>query len=283
MPHHLPDVNAIETCYDHIYLSPHLDDAALSCGGAIARHANAGQRVLVVTIGTGEPSAETAFSAFASHMHEQWQLAPAEAVRTRLNEDLAAMEVLGADSCWLGLLDAIYRMPLAYVNDETLFGDVAPDDNLGDQLGTILQTIYLRCPTAIYYAPLGVGNHVDHQVLFATAGNLARQGAAVAYYEDYPYVQQPGALAERLDRLGGVYHFLPSTLDIDATLARKIGAIESYTSQIGILFGSAEAMARQVTDYAEELRPEQGTYGERLWLSSRQSMEPSLRQPLLEA
>ena len=32
---------------DHLYLSPHFDDAALSCGGQIATWTAAGQSVLV--------------------------------------------------------------------------------------------------------------------------------------------------------------------------------------------------------------------------------------------
>ena len=40
---------------DHLYLSPHFDDAALSCGGQIATWTAAGQSVLVVTITGGDP------------------------------------------------------------------------------------------------------------------------------------------------------------------------------------------------------------------------------------
>ncbi|RMD73788.1 MAG: PIG-L family deacetylase, partial [Chloroflexi bacterium] len=36
--------------YRHIVLSPHLDDAALSCGGFIARATALGEPVLVVNI-----------------------------------------------------------------------------------------------------------------------------------------------------------------------------------------------------------------------------------------
>ncbi len=65
--------------------------------------------------------------------------------------------------------------------------------------------------------------------------------------------------------------FVSSTLDIDATLSRKIGAIAAYASQLGVLFGDAEQMSQLIKTYAEELRPEVGTYGERLWLLDLQS------------
>src|SRR5258705_8534487 len=83
----LEDLRQIHDGYDHIYLSPHLDDAALSCGGAIARHANAGARVLVVTLCTAAPPPAGPFSDFANAVHQSWGLASAEVVRARLRED----------------------------------------------------------------------------------------------------------------------------------------------------------------------------------------------------
>src|SRR6185295_15615325 len=79
----LEDLRQIHDGYDHIYLSPHLDDAALSCGGAIARHANAGARVLVVTICTAAPPSDGPFSDFANEVHQGWGLAPAEVYSVR--------------------------------------------------------------------------------------------------------------------------------------------------------------------------------------------------------
>ena len=39
--------------YNHVYLSPHLDDIALSCAGRIAAQVAAGELVLVVTVFSG--------------------------------------------------------------------------------------------------------------------------------------------------------------------------------------------------------------------------------------
>jgi LmbE family N-acetylglucosaminyl deacetylase len=63
--------------FDHIYLSPHLDDVALSCGGQIFLHTTAGQSVLVVTLMAGAPDADTAVSEFVQLLHQRWQLLPA--------------------------------------------------------------------------------------------------------------------------------------------------------------------------------------------------------------
>ncbi|MBX0327252.1 PIG-L family deacetylase [Oscillochloris sp. ZM17-4] len=266
MPHHYISPDDLAATYDHIYLSPHLDDAALSCGGSIARFVGAGQTVLVVNICAGSPPAAGPFSPFAQRMHRQWGLPPDEAVRRRTQEDVEALETLGADCLLLGLLDAIYRMPEAYVGDETLFGTVAPDDTLADSLRGQVAALAARYPAAIFYAPLGVGQHVDHQATYEVAVGLAQSGLSMAFYEDFPYVAVPGALDRRMAQIGGAEIFLPSVTGIDATLARKISAVEAYASQISTLFGDLATMAERVTAYAEGLRPEAGTYGERIWM-----------------
>src|SRR5512147_2981800 len=105
---HFEDLRQIDNNYDHVYLSPHLDDAALSCGGAIARYSESEARVLVTTICTAAPPPEASFSSFASELHHKWGLPAATAVEARLHEDTRAMEQLGADSYWVGMADAIY-------------------------------------------------------------------------------------------------------------------------------------------------------------------------------
>jgi LmbE family N-acetylglucosaminyl deacetylase len=264
---HTEDLRQVHDIYDHVYLSPHLDDAALSCGGAIARHSAAGARVLIVTICTATPPPEGPFSSFAEATHRQWGLPADQVVSARLHEDSLAMEYLGADSLWVGMLDAIYRQPTDYIDDATLFGTPVADDSLLPSLKTFVHALRDRVPRATLYAPLGVGNHVDHQITYAAA--RAGAGDAIAFYEDFPYVTKPDALNRRLHALEET--FVTSTLDIDATFARKIGAIAAYASQISSLFGDVEAMRRQIRDYAEGLRPDTGTYGERLWLLDAQS------------
>jgi LmbE family N-acetylglucosaminyl deacetylase len=260
---HIEHLDQLRDTYDHIYLSPHLDDAALSCGGAIARHTSAGAKVLVVTLCTAIPPSEGPFSPFAEAMHQRWALQPEEVVTARLHEETLALERLNADSYWAGMLDAIYRRPDAYNSDATLFGIPAVDDPLADAVSELIAQLRGRVPQATFYAPLGVGSHVDHLITFAAA--LRDHGEmTTAFYEDIPYVTKPGALDMRLSQLSG--HFVPSTIDIDATLTRKLGSIACYASQLYELFGGEEHMRQQITEYAEGLRPDNGTYGERLWL-----------------
>src|SRR4051794_39954438 len=200
---HIDDLSQIHDVYDHVYLSPHLDDAALSCGGAIARYSTTETRVLVVTICTATPPVEGPFSPVAQEFHSQWGLSPVEAVSVRLHEDNIAMERLGADNYLAGMSDALYRRPDAYTSRATLYGAPAPDDRLLPELKAFLRTLRLRLAHATFYAPLGVGNHVDHQLTYAAA--LDSVSDALAFYEDFPYVTKPDALERRLQALGSVF------------------------------------------------------------------------------
>jgi len=258
----LEDLRQIHDGYDHIYLSPHLDDAGLCCGGAIARHANAGARVLVVTLCTAAPPPDGPFSALAEAEHRGWGLAPAEVISTRLREDDLALARLDADTYRAGMLDAIYRRPDVYNTRDALFGTPAPDDPLLYSTRQLIAALHSRAPRATFYAPLGVGNHVDHQIVYAAACDGA--GAVMAFYEDFPYMLWNGAFEQRMRAIA--QPFVASTIDIDTTLKRKIGAISAYASQLGSLFADPAALAQIVSNYAENLRPESGTYGERVWL-----------------
>lgn len=261
------DLQALRGAYRHVYLSPHLDDAALSCGGAIGRQGEAGEGVLVVTICTGAPPPGGPFSDLARAFHAAWGLSPAEAVAARLREDEAAMAALGADALWVGELDAIYRHPAAYAARETLFSAPAPDDPLLPALRRLVGALRERLPGATFYAPLGVGHHVDHQLTCGAA--LEAAGEPLALYEDFPYVARAGELEARLAELAGPLS--PQVAAADGAPARKLAAIGAYASQMAELaesqLGRAAAdgealaiMVAAVEDYGRRVG------GERVWV-----------------
>ena len=115
--------------YDFIYLSPHLDDAVLSCGGQIYQHTKMDRSILIVSITAGDPPTSS-LSNFARSLHQRWQT-PSEAVAIRRAEDQLACVRLGADYLHWNLLDCIYRQnphtgqPL-YSSEEALFGTLHP-------------------------------------------------------------------------------------------------------------------------------------------------------------
>jgi LmbE family N-acetylglucosaminyl deacetylase len=249
--------------YRHVYLAPHFDDAALSCGAGIARQTQAGEPVLVVTICSAVPPASAVFSEFAGRMHARWGLSAADVVQRRRQEELAALEILGADAFWLDRLDAIYRLPAAYSDDPTLFGNVAPADPLRAELAADLRMLQQHCPEAQFYVPLGVGRHVDHQITCRAA--LDGLDLPLSFYEDYPYAQFDGAVEQRLAELAPLVALQSRLVAAGAGLDRKIRAVAAYASQLDLLFGGSAAMADQVTQYASRIGTAESGPVERFW------------------
>ena len=252
--------------YAHVYLSPHLDDAVLSCGGLIHTQARDGQPPLVITIFAGRPPTDVELSAFAQTQHLRWG-SPEDAIAARWSEDQAALSKLGADYLRLNYLDCVYRGKECgdepewyYASEEAIFGPVHPSEqNLPADLATTLTEFIPPSEGVTLYAPLTVGNHVDHQLAFFAAPILKAQGWQVWYYEDYPYVEAEGALSTTLT-MRGVEHWHPIVMPLDEdALEAKIEAIACYQSQLGVLFGSAEAMPDRVRDFATCVK------GEKIW------------------
>jgi len=142
----LHDLRQIQNSYQHIFLSPHFDDAALSCAGTLLRHHSQGQGVLVVTICSATPSPDAPLNQLAQEFHASWHLPHDQVVATRLAEDAAAMSCLDADYFYLDRLDAIYRMP-GYDRREILFGATPfADDPLPGQIVQAVSAIFDRAP-----------------------------------------------------------------------------------------------------------------------------------------
>ena len=189
----------------HIYLSPHFDDAALSCGGAIARHSRAGDASVVVTIFGGKPD-YARLSPFARSIHA-CPNAGDDPIDARLAEEHEALAILGAQSHTFSYLDCIYRQDTLrnrwlYDSEEAIFGPVDPaDDGLVDELARVLMALAPIPGACRIYAPLAIGNHVDHQVTHRSARRLHDAGYTVRFYEDYPYVvRDPTGLEKTLTR-----------------------------------------------------------------------------------
>lgn len=258
------------TTYHALYLSPHLDDVALSCGGQIYQQTTAGHDVLIVTLAAGWPESDV-LSDFAAFLHHNWGLSssdksPSEAVRevvqVRRAEDALACQRLGAGFQHWSLPDCIYRrhpqsgQPL-YTSDEAIFGPVDPAEAaLVQELAAYLRGLP---PAGRVLAPLTLGNHVDHHIT-RQAAELAF-GSALYYYEDYPYIQRrPEALAELLGD-DQAWHSEEIPLD-PAGLQARIAAVAAYQSQLPTLFGDVAQMEQLITFQV------QVTGGERLWHSA---------------
>jgi LmbE family N-acetylglucosaminyl deacetylase len=252
----LTSTDQVNPQYRHIYLQPHFDDAALSCGGTIGLQRATGQRILVVTVFGGLPGKGAELSPFAARTHQKMGLGPnaAEAIEQRRAEETAAADVLRVDTLVLDFLDAIYRgSPALYSSEDALFGNVnAADLALDEKLAGVLTRLRERAPQAVIYAPLGIGHHVDHQLVCSAADRLAQRKLPVKFYEDFPYVAQPGALETRQKELG--IPMEPELVEVSGMMRVKEEAVSQYSSQTPQLFGTQEAMRQALRGYSSSLR-----------------------------
>jgi len=188
-----------------------------------------------------------------------------------------------ASVVFLDLPDAVFR---GYEGDDQLLGVPRTDDrNPAD----ILRREIARLEPQKVYFPLGIGNHVDHQLVrdagMAMLGDGRRWvmpgpewAGIVTFYEDFPYAWwrefsrledlPPHALA----RLPADVSLWPEYANVSDQLERKITGLTIYSSQIDRLFGGGGEMAKAVRTFATKVAALGGLEGaaaERYWATTR--------------
>jgi len=252
-----------------VYLSPHLDDVVLSCAGSIFLQAQIGRLPLIVTVFAGTPD-YSRVSGFARRQHNYWGNRP-DPMAVRRREDLAAAHRLNATARHLEFLDAVYRSDSAghplYPSEEAIFGPLAEEDRslvvrVAGQLRDLIGA-EASGPTCLY-VPLGLGNHVDHQVVRAAAEHRVDEGLASAvYYEEMPYAARSEQPPEDVE----VTQMLRPRLEplSEAAVQAKLEAIACYSSQLNILFGGLEQMRMTITAFGQRYAANGAAAGERYW------------------
>jgi LmbE family N-acetylglucosaminyl deacetylase len=224
-----------------VVISPHMDDAILSCGGLLDFLLKK-LECLTVTVCTADPEN-------VSHENPPHGIALPSA---RRNEEVAALNALGCSLVQLDLLDAIYRRnpttgALLYPTMESIWSMPLVQDEF--QFQALRSRLLSLCgqtserPTLIL-SPMGIGHHVDHILSTQVALSVVGSANEILLYEDFPYVVDQGAHvgvaddAQRaMQRLGvtGVECF-----EQECDTSRKINWISYYASQINSIFGSHE-------------------------------------------
>jgi LmbE family N-acetylglucosaminyl deacetylase len=244
-----------------IFLSPHPDDAVLSCGGTIFRLAENGYRPIVITLFGGDRPSGVPLSEFARGLHQRWQLGD-EAPAARRDEDRAACDKLGAMLIQLPFADAVYRIePITqrwlYDSEEAIFGPVRESDIIGRVAGALHSKLRLAGSSVRVFVPLTAGQHVDHVITRAAAERLKID---LDYYEDYPYAEQP----DRIRPVWGQAEWRSETVELsEAALQARIDAFLCHRSQISTFYQNDAEAAQRMRAYAGA--GGQGQPVERFW------------------
>lgn len=246
----------------HLFLSPHFDDAVLSCGGTIYKLTRAGESVMVLTIMGGALPTPLPATPFVRELHTRWQVG-SDPVEARRREDRVALSSLGASVDYLPIPDCVYRIAdgtALYPNRDAIFGEIHPQDEALNAVNLIAVNA-----DTIVYAPLGVGNHVDHQIVRDWGLTLKTKlpSLVLRFYEEYPYTRDAAALEPAMAHLrSSPLEFEVVPLNEDEVLA-KIHAIACYRSQISTFWADLPEMEQDVRQAL--LNAGDGVYAERYW------------------
>jgi len=226
-------------------LSPHLDDAAFSAGGTLARLAQRGWEVTVATLFTASVPNP---AGFALACQTDKGLPPeADYMAIRRVEDAAACAALGARPLFLGLREAPHR---GYGNAAALFDAPRDDDDAWRHAMPLLAQALEEARPGLLLVPQAIGGHVDHVMLLRALDALA-PSLPIWHWADFPYAAKAAthparpfearmaALEERVE---------PG--DVNA----KIAACRCYATQLPFQFGGAAAMERAVVAAPECFR-----------------------------
>lgn len=236
-----------------IYISPHFDDAVLSCGGLIAGQTSKGTSVEIWTICAGDPPPGQ-LSRMAKEIHKEWGTGTAqETVHLRQGEDREAAGGVGAGVFHSDTPDCIYRRSPNRTLLYTL-GVFTPWNPLEKDLHTqIAVSLSGKLqPEDVVVCPLAIGGHVDHIITRQAVESLDRP---LLYYADIPY------LLNRPKSLSSVSVGLTvETYPISGEGLRAwLTGIAAYRSQISMLFKTHRRMRVAISRYWES------RHGVRLW------------------
>lgn len=238
-----------------VYLSPHFDDVALSCGGLVWEQFQAYEPTSIWTICAGLPP-EGNLSPFAQALHTRWGTglyAPAQ----RKAEDVKSCQRLGAQPYNFSIPDCIYRRDpqsgeYMYASEEALTGALHAGDSEAIRILRVDLSWQLP-PDATLVCPLSLGNHIDHQLTRRAAEGLS---SPLWYYPDYPYALHCQAELEQMMNAGWRYKTFPISA---GGLAAWQEAIAAHASQISTFWADEPAMRLSIEGY---LRMNNGI---RLW------------------
>jgi len=181
-------------------ISPHMDDAALSCGSLLANHPGS----LVVTVFSGGPASVDPLPPW-DQRSGYFRLGD-NVMALRAVEDDAAMRVVGARALRLGFWDVQYRSgrsllfsrifrraarsqlirPLPHAVRSEL--SRLADHHLQVDVEAALRRVVQTSSITTWFMPLGLC-HPDHKITASASSRLAASitGKAWVVYEDLPY------------------------------------------------------------------------------------------------
>lgn len=209
-------------------ISPHLDDAVLSCFLYMQRLIQSGHEVVVINIFTSCQNDEIIAPFMSTHMTMAGCNTVEDYEATRKTEDKNALSLLNIRPIHLDFIDAAFRgndgaAEVKNLSDLFIEPACLEQSPLLPMMAITLQR-YAHYDFAVI--PTGIGYHVDH-LLARKAAELVWQPAHREYYLDMPYFLNPGKW-----HTGDLALVLKHKMWLKWTTAQKREAMQCYQSQI---------------------------------------------------
>lgn len=217
-------------------ISPHLDDAVLSCGGLIL-DLKITNNISVVNVFTEGNSGPYTLSG-KKFLKMTGQPDALQLYKLRKAEDEKALSKLGVTFINLGFQEALFRKKKPSVLGKYIpelshtyptfrfhiMKNVKHNDPVKEKLKAQLK--HLIPSDAVVIAPFGVGNHADHVLVRSVCEEIFGK---VILYSDFPY-NLSNQLAEN--------PFEHQKTEITPDHNKKLELIKCYKSQLNCLFPS---------------------------------------------
>lgn len=232
-----------------LFVSPHLDDAAFSCGGTASRLSGLGWRVVLCTVFTATVPNPRGFA--LACQTDKGVPASEDYMALRRAEDEAAAAALGAEAIWLGYPEAPHR---GYESARELFAGAREEDTVHEAVSRDLAALARSLSPSLIFAPQGLGSHVDHlQTIRALEDSLEANGTLsgsqprLLYYRDTPYAIHEPKSAPALADLSAMVEV---GVGIQLVLETKLRACTFYSSQLYLQFGGQGSMREALARFA---------------------------------
>ncbi|MEJ2885881.1 PIG-L deacetylase family protein [Actinomycetospora aeridis] len=242
-----------------LFLSAHLDDAVLSCGGLMAAVVDQHPLLVVTIFSEASPPPHT--RAARTFLRQCGAPNAATLFAERRAEDRAVLDGLGARVEHLGEVDALFRrrgvpgplhaaerLPELVHRYPTYRFDIAlgrvsrGDRKIVDDVTPRVRALADEVGARTVFCPVGVGRHVDH-LLTRRIGEAL--GLRVIHYSDFPY-----DLTHPTDPAFLAGHGAARRAFADGTADRE-RLVRGYTTQVDALFGDGTIPATPEVYYPE--------------------------------
>ncbi len=231
-----------------VFISPHLDDAMLSCGVLLTSLVNEKKKIRVITMFT--QASEPPYTKAAKKVAEKSGFSePVSMFKERKREDERSLKRLKLSLHHKKFIDALWRKKKITSKLEKMVSSIIPElvhvyptskhlfsgkiskldnDTRSDLVTEIENAIR---PKQTIFAPLGIGGHIDHVMIRDVILSITR-GKDTIFWEDFPYNSKHPEV-EKFFQTDPRYYKI---MEIFENVEKKKDLIQLYKSQLTSLF-----------------------------------------------